>query len=185
MSRFSLLTMLVALLWLGGGCVSQADLLEVQSRAQALRSELQSDIKALNRVIQSLPPDDPARADAMASLQELQTLDAAMASTITRIQAVLNEADSPSDPLTQLVGWLAPWLPEPARTPALLGSALLVSVVRGQRLKAGFRSVVQGFDRALKDDPAFSEGFQRNAPTFRATQTAFAQRLVDSMSRRS
>ena len=62
-----------------------------------------------------------------------------MEAAIARVQAVLDETVSPSDPISQLVGWLAPWLPEPVRTPALLGSALLVSVVRGRRLKEGFR----------------------------------------------
>lgn len=165
-------------------CVSVEDLREVQAHAESLRDDIREDIARIEEVRDGLPTDDPARADADAALSDLRVLEAALVAADARLEAVVRESESPSDPIAQVVGAIAPWLPEPARTPIMLGSALLVSVWRGHRLKEGFRSVVKGIDRAVKDDAAFSEAFRRNAPTFRASQTPLAQRLVDQMSTR-
>lgn len=176
--------LLVVLLLPLSACVSIEELREAQAHAEALREGVRQDIADLEQIVAGLPTDDPARHDANAAIAELQALEAALDAADARIDAVVRESEAPSDPISHLVGAIAPWLPEPARTPILLGSALLVSLWRGHRLKEGFRSVVKGIDRAVKDDAAFSEAFRRNAPTFRASQTPTAQRLVDLMSNR-
>ncbi len=167
-----------------GACASFEDLARTREQIQTLREQVRADIARLEHAADTLPPDMPEARDAQAALAELHAADGLLTAMLERLDAIVAESEHPSDPISQLVGLIAPWLPEPVRTPALLGSALFVSLWRGHRLKKGFRSVVAGIERAMKDDPDFSKAFRRNAQTFRAIQTPAARRLVDQVQRR-
>ncbi len=179
--RFAVLVLSMLFL---SACTSLEQLDAAREKIRDLQTQVQADIARIEQARADLPPGTPQARDADAALADLQAADQALSAMLQRLDAVVAESEHPSDPISQMVGMIAPWLPEPARTPALLGSALLVSLWRGYRLREGFRSVVEGFDRAMKDDPAFSKAFRRNAQTFRAIQTPAARRLVDQVQRR-
>jgi hypothetical protein len=96
---------------------------------------------------------------------------------------VIEEASRPTDPLTSAVGAVAPFLPEPARLPVLLGAALLVTLARAAQLKRGTASIVRGIQKAIDEDQQFRDTFKRHANTFRTIQTAAARRIVDETTR--
>ena len=167
------------------GCAGLSDLGEMRTQAVQKREEVARNLHDLSAYEQSLPQNDPARTDIAAQQRELEALDAVLSAAIQRIDAVADEARNPTDPISQTMAWLAPWMPGHVRMPVVLGSALLVSLLRGRRLRESFRSVVQGIDQAMKDDGEFSQAFKRNANTFRATQTPLAQRLVEKMGKKA
>lgn len=170
------------------GCMGVEDLASVRAQAVELRSQVEAQATAAQATLTSLearqlPPDDPALAAARAHAATLaaqrQSLDAAIA----HADAVLTEANTPTDSLSRVLTELAPALPEPARSPVVLGGALLVALLRARQLKLGLASVAQGIDKAMRADPAFRASFQNHADTFRAIQTPVARRVVDESTR--
>lgn len=170
--------LLVPLLLLAG-CISAQDIRDVHARSQVLQASLAGQVERLEALHASTPPEHPLAGEIAAQLHEARAVHSIVAAATDRLDGLIAEAESPSDPITHTIGALAPWLPEPARAPALLAAAALAGLVRARQVSAAMGSVVRGLERAMKDDPEFSQAFRRHAATFRATQTPLAQRLVD------
>lgn len=167
------------------GCASFEDLASAREDAVGIRDQLQGDLERLKELAARTPPEDPLSPEIQSQIEEVRAVHSLVAAGVERADHLLAEVQNPSDPLTQAVGLVAPWLPEPARTPALLAGALLAAVFRARQLRQALDSVARGFDRAMKDDPALAEGVKRNAPTLRASQTPLAQRAVDRVQAQS
>lgn len=167
----------------GTGCVDLDDARALRDRAAAVERDLRADADQLQTLLDSLPEQDPLRPEAEARLRETVAVLATVSASVERASALIAEAEDPTGPdagpISEAVGWIAPWLPEPARAPVLLGAALAGALLRARQLREASASIVRGIDRAMKDDAAFAESFRKHAPTFRSTQTPLAQRIVD------
>jgi hypothetical protein len=165
------------------GCTSLEEVAANRLAAAGLRDEVHQATQAWQDRLAQMTQDDPRRASAQAELTASAAKESALDAAIARIDALLAEAKNPSDPLTQAAGGLSPLIPEPFRSPLLLGAALTASLVRGQRLKTGLVSVAKGIDKAMRDDPEFAKKFRDHAPLFRSVQTPTAKRLIDRATR--
>jgi len=101
---------------------------------------------------------------------------AAIDAAVLQLDQVIKEARTPSDPLVSVS---APLLPEPLRSPYLLGAALLATLARAVQLKRGMASIAQSFQKAMEEDEELRNGVKRNANTLRSIQTATAQKIVN------
>lgn len=182
---FTVIALAVLTLTLGA-C---ADIPRTLAQASAWRDEaarardgVAQDLGALEAARATVPDADPNAPDLYAALAlaraKLQTLDAAVA----HADLVLGEMANPSDALTQGVDALAPFLPAPARGPALLGAALLATLVRARQLRKGAGSIAASIQKAL-GDPDFRAAFDRHAATIRSIQTPTARRIVDEVTK--
>lgn len=167
-----------------GGCVDMDQVQALRDKAASLETRLDSDIAQRQATLARLDqagaaPDDPARQQAAAALESSRASRAAVDAAVKHVDVVLNEAKNPSDPISAGVGALAPFLPEPSRTPVVLGGALLVSLLPARQMKTALVSVAKGLDKAMQTDDAFKQRFQANAGLFRAVQTPAAKRVVD------
>ena len=159
--------------WTGGGFERfEAELVQ-------LRDQLAEDQAVWEQRLASLPENDPARllieAEGATAAAQLAAVDAA----ITQAELVRAEAEIPTDPLSSLIGAVVPWLPEPVRTPLVLGGALIVTAARARQLKRGAASIATSLRRVMADDPQFADKFREHASTLRAIQTPTAARIVD------
>ena len=102
----------------------------------------------------------------------------AVDAAVLELDQIIKEARNPSDPIVSLS---APLLPEPLRSPFLLGGALLAMVARTVQLKRGMASIARSFDKAMQDDEQLRAGVKRNANTIRSIQTPTAQKIVDQV----
>ena len=166
------------------GCVDMDQVEGLRDRAASLESQLDKDIAqreaALAKLDQSgVRQDDPARQAAAAELDSSRASRAAVDAAVKQVDLVINEAKNPSDPISAGVGALAPFLPEPSRTPLVLGGALLVTLLRARQMKTALVSVAKGLDKAMQTDDQFKQRFEANAPLFRSVQTPAAKRVVD------
>jgi len=162
-----------------GGCLRGEHLASLRDRALESSKQRQVEIERLAGALETMAPSHPDRGAFEAALAEAIALRAASDAMARRIEETLAQAESPTDPLSQLVGLIAPWTPEPVRTPLVLGGALAASVLRGWQLRRGLISVAEGIGEAMQSDPAFSERYKMNAGKVRAKQTGLAQKLVD------
>jgi hypothetical protein len=167
-----------------GGCVDMGEVQTLRDKASALESRLDSDIAQRQATLARLDQagvraDDPIRQKAAAELEGSRASRAAVDAAVRQVDLVLNEAKNPTDPISAGVGALAPYLPEPSRTPLVLGGALLVTLLRARQLKGALVSVAKGLDKAMQTDEAFKQRFEANAGLFRAVQTPAAKRVVD------
>lgn len=181
MLRTVLIVIALSIVPVLSGC---ADIPETIARATALRDDaagarqrVANDLAALESARADLPPDRPAPdldAAIAGARARLQALDAALA----HADLVLQEMAQPTDALTQGVGGIADLLPPPARGPALLGAALLATLLRAHRVRKGAGSIAASIQKALQD-PDFRAAFERHADTIRSIQTPTARRIVD------
>ena len=183
MLRTFLIGVVVSLVALGfGGCVDMSVLGEVEAmrnQAAQLRDELHAESAAWDRRLAALRPDDPLRAEAVASRDAARAREAAVASAVSVADATLARANAPDDTLTQAAKGVSPLVPEPVRTPLVLGAALVASLLRAAQLKRGLASVAEGMSKAMSEDGAFRERFKAHANTFRTIQTRVARRVID------
>jgi hypothetical protein len=166
------------------GCVDMGEVQALRDKAASLESRLDDDIAqrraTLARLDQTgVKADDPIRQKAAAELEGSRASRAAVDAAVKQVDLVLNEAKNPGDPISVGVGALAPFLPEPSRTPLVLGGALLVTLLRARQTKTALVSVAKGLDKAMQTDEAFKQRFEANAGLFRAVQTPAAKRVVD------
>jgi hypothetical protein len=156
----------------------------LRDKAAALESQLNKDIVRQQETLAKLDQagaaqDDPLRQQAAAQLAASRASRTAVDAAVQQVDLVLNEAKNPTDPISAGVGAMAPFLPEPSRTPLVLGGALLVTLMRARQMKTALVSVAKGLDKAMQTDEAFKARFQANAPLFRSVQTPAAKRVVD------
>lgn len=156
-----------------GGCAGFGDVQQFRDQAAVLRDDMAREREAWERAAAEAPLTSEARAQAEEGAAQARAGEHAADAAVHGADALMD------DPIGVVVGAVAPWVPEPARTPLVLAGALVAAVVRGQKLKAGLRSVARGIDKAMQGDPEFAAGFRRNAHTFRTIQTPTAQRVVD------
>jgi len=161
------------------GCVGLDELRQARDRASALRDGLAARATELDELLERVGPDDPRRPEIKAQLEEARAAHAVVSAALRRADQVLAEAERPSGPISRAVGLIAPWVPEPARTPMVLGAALLGTALRARQLREASASIARGLDRAMEDDPDLAQQLQRHAATLRSSQTPTAARIVE------
>lgn len=171
-----------------GACASlQETIAQAQAiRAQAAeaRAHVAEQLAALEAAHGTLPPDAPQTPDleaaASAARAQLAVLDAA----IVHADRVIAEMTAPTDPITQGVGSIATLLPPGTRGPAVLGAALIATLLRARQVRQGAGSIAASIQKAMQD-PAFKAAFQAQSATIRSIQTPAAQRIVDQETRQN
>jgi hypothetical protein len=160
------------------GCTSLEEAGLVRNEVAELHAQLDQRASELATAASAMEPHDPDRpaAEAIAAVSKARAQ--AVQVGLDHIQAVLYEAEHPSDTLTRTAESIGPWLPEPLRAPALLAAAAGALAWRSARLKQGLRSVALSIEAAKLADEEFDRCFDRHAETFRAAQTPLAQRVV-------
>jgi hypothetical protein len=166
------------------GCVDMDQVSGLRDQAAQLRDQLDKSISQQEGVLAKLDqagvaPSDPVHEQAQAQLAGSKASRAAVDAAVKQVDSVLLEAKNPTDPISAGVGAVAPFLPEPSRTPLVLGGALLVTLLRARQTKSALVSVAKGLDKAMQEDDQFKARFRANAPLFRAVQTPAAKRIVD------
>jgi hypothetical protein len=174
-------------LFLLGGCTGLGETLEQttlwRNNADELRAETESSLAELVVHRDNLPPDTPQSRVADASIARARAKIAALDAAITHADLAIEEAHNPSDGLTQTTQYLLPFLPAPVQAPALLGAALLATLVRSKQLKDGAQSIIQSIQHTLDRDDSFKAAFISNADSIRTIQTPLARRMVDRAQR--
>lgn len=178
MTRKFLIAAAVSILG-AGGCVDMKQVEAMRDQAAQLRDQLKARGDALQQTVSALKPGDPVRAEAQAALAGARAKEAAVNAGVAQVDAVLLQAKNPGEALTNAASGVAPLLPEPVRTPLILGTALAASLLRSAQLKRGLASVAQGLDKAMEEDGEFRQRFKTHANTFRSIQTRAARRVVD------
>jgi hypothetical protein len=168
-----------AVLWALGGCADLGEMESMRNHAAQLRDELHAESTAWEQRLAALAPADPLRADAQAALDASKAKEAAVSAAVSVADATLTRAKAPDDTLTQAAKGVSPLLPEPLRTPLVLGAALVASLARAAQLKRGLASVAQGMQKAMDEDDQFRARFKAHANTFRTIQTRLAKRVID------
>ncbi len=181
LARILLTLLALASLLLLPACSTLEDLVGLRDRAVVERDRLDDHASTLESQLASTPTNDPARPALEADLAAARTQRDLYNADVDRINQVIAQAQNPTDPIAQAVGLVAPFLPVPARTPLVLGAALLGTVLRMHQLRQGLTSVARGFEIAKRDDPDFNARFAANAPTFRAIQTPLARKLINQV----
>jgi hypothetical protein len=161
------------------GCLDMSDALSYRDQAASIRDDLARQEAAWQARLADEPAASPDRPQIEAIAGWARAKHAAADAAVRQVDSVLAEANNPRDPVSQAVGAIAPWLPEPIRTPLALGTALAVTVLRARRLKVGMASIAQGLQRAMREDEQFAMRFRQHAQTFRTSQTPLARRIVD------
>src|SRR5689334_9914810 len=105
------------------GCVDMGEVEAMRNQAAQLRDELHAESSAWEQRLAGLRPGDPVRADARAALESARAKEAAVSAAVAAADATLARARDPDDTLTQAARGLSPLIPEPARTPLVLGAA--------------------------------------------------------------
>ena len=179
-----------------GAEIDRLDALAAQ--AESLRDDLRNRRERWEERAARDTLDDASRAEARAQASQAGAGEAALAAAAERLHALRDEAAAiaaglpggggptsggagqpPSGVWGAALSWVLPFVPEPVRTPLVLGGALVASVLRARQLRVAAASMARGIAAAMNDDPAFAESFRRHATTFRAIQTASAARIVD------
>jgi len=196
----------VAVILLGSGaalsgCLDLAPAHAARSDALALRTHLDQrldDNAALVATLESrgTPPTTPELLEARRALASDQARRDQIDALIQHLDELMALAQSDTTAATgtlpgTLPGTIIPdptsilsqTLPEPLRSPILLGSAALIALMRAAQLKRALASVTRAIDAAMKQDPEFKDKFLQHAHTFRTMQTATARRVIDELKR--
>lgn len=196
----------VAVILLGSGaalsgCLDLAPAHAARSDALALRTHLDQrldDNAAHLATLESrgTPPTTPELLEARRTLASDQARRDQIDALIQHLDELMAQAQSDTTAATgtlpgTLPGTIIPdptsilsqTLPEPLRSPILLGSAALVALMRAAQLKRALASVTRAIDAAMKQDPEFKDKFLQHAHTFRTMQTATARRVIDELKR--
>lgn len=164
-----------------GGCGLQEGLIGMRDQATQIRSQIESDRATLLESARSMPEGDPGRSrlEALAAKRGAQA-DAA-GQTADRLDALIRSSASgdAAGAIEGGVSAVSPLLPPPARLPVLLAGGLFAALWRAAVLKKSAISIVEGLDKAMRDDGQLKESIRRNAATLRAVQTRTAGRIVD------
>src|ERR1043165_3021186 len=158
------------------GCVDLTQVQKMRDDAVKLRDALQASEKQWEGRVANLPESDPLHAEAQAALAAARAKEAAVDTAVHELDEVIRQAKNPDDPILA-VG--APLLPEPLRSPILLGGALLATLARNMQLRRGVASIAQSLQKAMEDDDQFRAGMKKHATTLRSIQTRTAQKIVN------
>lgn len=160
------------------GCSSFDEARMVQEDLQSLREDLDQRAEELAISASQMDPADPGRAQAEALASAAKARARAVDTGLGHLGAVLDEAQSPSDPVTRVVQSLSELLPEPLRVSAVLAAAAGGLAWRSSRLKGGLRSVALSIEAAKRTDEEFRRCFERHVEMFQAAQSPLAQKVI-------
>lgn len=182
------LSLLVLTILLGSGC---ADIQGAIAQTSAWRNEAVSVRDTLDQQVETLQTQqgklEPGSPEAIAIETELklaQAKRAALDAAIAQANQVLDEAQHPSDALTQIAHGISSWIPAPAQGPLVLGAALIATLARSRQLKQSSMSIISSISHVLERDEQFKSIFEQHADTIRSIQTPTARRLVDQTNRK-
>ncbi len=151
---------------------------DLRNEAAQARDAVAARVESLESDRDSLPPGSPEHAETETAIALANARLAALDAAVLHADRVLEEMTSPSDSLTRGVGALSPYLPGPAQGPALLGAALIATLLRAHQVRKGAGSIAASIQKAMTD-PEFKAAFERQAATIRSIQTPAARRIVD------
>lgn len=154
----------------------------LRDQTAAARANVAAQLASLEQTQTSIPPGTPERSEADAAIALANAKLAALDAAVLHADLVLQEMTHPTDSLTQGVGSIAPFLPAPAQGPALLGAALIATLLRAHQVRKGAGSIAASIQKAM-GDPAFKQAFEAQANTIRSIQTPAARRIVDQETR--
>lgn len=166
-----------------GGCAGAREVAGLREAVAASRDAMIARASALDQAAeQAERSGDHARAEGLRLDASRLHADAAAAGAgVRQLDALLAEHDRlRRDPLFEGLGAL---VPEPLRSPILLGAAALAAAWRARQLKSGLASVAKSLDKAMRSDPQLAERFRAHAPTLRSIQTRTAHRVIDEATR--
>lgn len=168
------------------GCVDAAALGRLRDDAAGLRETLARDVEDRRSAVVALagagvPEDDPARRTAQAGLDAAAARHATADAAVKQLDVVLREAADPTDPVSRGLSMMAEGLPEPARSPLILGGALVVTLLRARQLKSALVSVARSIEEVKESDEEFRKRFKDSAPTIRSIQTPAARRIIEGV----
>ncbi|MEZ6164722.1 MAG: hypothetical protein R3B67_09835 [Phycisphaerales bacterium] len=160
-----------------GGAIAQAS--AWREKALLAQDSLDEQIVQLQAQHAGLDPSSPQSLQLATDIQLAQAQRAALDAAIAQATLVLQEAEHPSDALTQIAHGVSSWLPAPAQGPIVLGAALIATLARSRQLKQSTMSIVQSIAHVLERDEQFRALFESHADTIRTIQTPGARQLVD------
>lgn len=160
------------------GCVDLAKVESMKAEAVKLRDVVREEAARWEARVAAAPAGDPLRVEAELALEAMRAKESALEAAILGLERVIEEARQPSDPLVSVTG---PLLPEPLRSPYVLGAALAAALARLVQVKRGLASVAKSFEKAMEEDEGLREGVKRSANTLRSIQTPTAQRIVNQV----
>jgi hypothetical protein len=166
------------------GCLGAPDLRAARDQAAALSASLEAQEEALVQRAAE-PMTDAGRRQLQTDLALARAQRSALDAAIAQVDLALDPAPGADDPLSAVVSAIAPWLPDHARLPLLLGAGLGASLLRQLRVRRAAESIVDSVAKAARQDPAFRDRLEANADTFRSIQTPAAAALVDRRQRRA
>ncbi|HCT44558.1 MAG: hypothetical protein CMJ35_02810 [Phycisphaerae bacterium] len=182
------LSLFVLTALLSTGC---ADLQGAIAQTSAWRDEAVTVRDTLEKQVQTLQTQqgglEPGSSEAIAIDTEIklaQAKRAALDAAIAQANQVLDEAQHPSDALTQIAHGISSWVPAPAQGPLVLGAALIATLTRSRQLKQSSMSIINSISHVLERDEQFKSLFEQHADTIRSIQTPTARKLVDQTNRK-
>jgi hypothetical protein len=164
-------------------CDAIPEITSLRDRAAVAHTEIESEITSLEQARRDLAPGSPRAAATEAALAAASQRAASVQALVSQLDTLLDEAENPTDTLSGAAHALSPLIPEPARGPLLLAAGLGVALWRAGQLKRSAVSIVNGFEEAMRRDPAMREKIQGHADLFRASQTPTAKRIVDEVTK--
>ena len=159
------------------GCASLADLAGFREEVSAKRDTAEARLDTLIARRDALPASDPRRESLDAAIALLSSNRDTMDTALRRIDELAASTDTP-DPIAEAVGAVAPWLPEPVRTPALLLGGLGAALLRGTRLKQSAISIARSIEQAAERDPELRARLEAHRTEIEAAQTKSARRIA-------
>ena len=184
---FTLAIIAVCLLQIGctdlQGALSQAS--SWQNHAKEVRADLQVQHDELVVMRQTIEDDSPNADNIDSSITNAQTNLRLLDSVITQSEMIIQEANNPTGTLTQMTNAISPWIPAPAQGPAVLGAALIATLLRSRNLKINMNSIIQSIDHLTRNDQDFEKIFKKHADTVRTIQTPGARKMIHSTIQRS
>ena len=182
------LSLFVLTALLSTGC---ADLQGAIAQTSAWRDEAVTVRDTLEKQVQTLQTQqgglEPGSSEAIAIDTEIklaQAKRAALDAAIAQANQALDEAQHPSDALTQIAHGISSWVPAPAQGPLVLGAALIATLTRSRQLKQSSMSIINSISHVLERDEQFKSLFEQHADTIRSIQTPTARKLVDQTNRK-
>ncbi|MCC6950732.1 MAG: hypothetical protein IT433_04715 [Phycisphaerales bacterium] len=168
-----------------GGCEGLPDAVALRDRAGVMQEVVHADVAAQRDVVERMreageDPDSAGMRDATAVLAQMEARARTLDAAVGELDALIAEATNPTHPISEGVELISRSLPEPLRSPVVLGGALLAMAVRANRLRAALASVAQSIEKAKQNDEQFRRSFKENAPTIRSIQTPTARSIVEA-----
>lgn len=166
------------------GCGGLPQLVFARDQADAASRALSQRIADLEATLGTIPSDDPRRTELESMLAETRLWAEQAHRGVALADEVIAESETPTGPISSVVGALTPWIPEPARTPLVLGAALLTTLWRHRQVRSASDSIIASIDRVVQDDAAFANKLKEHAHAVRSIQTPLARRMVDRVQAR-